>query len=51
MVLLQDVLIYTANNITEQPDYPLIQSMVRFFSLFKVKVQFDNDEVIGAWIW
>ena len=37
--------------INEQPDYPLIQSMVRFFSLFKVKVQFDNDEVTGAWIW
>ena len=49
--LFQDVLSFTAMNIPEQPDYLLLQSMVKVFSLFKSQLQLDSYEVTGVWIW
>ena len=48
--LFQYVLSYMAKNIPKQLDYLLLQSKTKVFSLFKFKVKFDNDEVIGVWI-
>ena len=48
--LFQYVLSHTANIIPEQPDYPLLQAMLRVFVLFKVKVKLDNYEVTGVLI-
>ena len=48
--LFQEILTLTGNNVITQSYYPLLQSMVRVFSLFKLKVQFDGDELSEVWI-
>ena len=43
--LLQGVLIFTSNNMSEHSDDPLLKSMLKVFSFFKVQFQFAKDEV------
>ena len=49
-LLFHDVLSFTAKNIPEKSDFPLLQSMIKVFYLFRVQHQFDNDEVTGVLI-
>ena len=48
--LFQDILTFTGNNFNPQLYYPLFQSMIKMFYLFKVQVQFDGDELSEFWI-
>ena len=48
--LFQDILTFTGNNVILQSDHPLLQSMIKLFSLFKIQVKFDDDELSEVWI-
>ena len=48
--LFQDNLSFTAKNMPEHSDYPLRQSIIKVFYLFKVQFKFDNDDVTGVFI-
>ena len=45
MILFQEILTFTVNNFNPQPDYPLLQSMLKLFYLFKLQVQFYGDKL------
>ena len=46
MVLISRFLTFTGNNVKPKSDYPLLQSMLKLFSLFKIQVQLDGDEIL-----
>ena len=48
--LFQEILKFTVNNVITQSDYPLLQSMLKVYFLFKLQVQFDGDELSEVWI-
>ena len=43
--LFQEILTFTGHNFIPQSDDPLLQSMLKVFSLFKIQVQFDGEEL------
>ena len=48
--LFQDILTFRGNIVEPQSDYPLLQSTINVFSLFKLQVKFDGDELSQSWI-
>ena len=48
--LFQDILSYTANNMINHSNNPILQSIIKVFSFFMVQYQYEYDEVIGMCI-
>ena len=48
VVIIQGCLSFMAKKIPEYYDDPVLKSMLRVFSLFKVRFQFENDDVTGV---
>ena len=50
MVAFLECLSYTSNHMINHDNYPILQSMLKVFPLFMVKLELENTEVIGVWI-